>query len=53
MSKRVGVSQSEMMELRKQGYSNRDIANLLEISKATVARYIGHQGGAYGEPGGL
>lgn len=41
---RIGVSKSEMLELRKQGYSNKDIANLLEISAATVFRYIGGQG---------
>ena len=43
MSRRVGVTASEMMALRNEGYSNKDIANLL-ISVATVGRYIGPQG---------
>lgn len=41
---RIGVTASEMMALREQGYSNKDIANLLEISELTVRRYIGPQG---------
>lgn len=45
MSAKVGVTVSEMMALREQGLSNTDIANVLEISKATVFRYIGKQGG--------
>ena len=45
MAKRIGVSKSEMLQLREQGFSNKDIANLLEISYATVCRYIGPQGG--------
>ena len=45
MAKKVGVTRNEMLELRKQGLSNRDIANVLEISNATVLRYIGPQGG--------
>lgn len=45
MAKRIGVSRNEMMELRRQGLSNSDIASVLEISKATVFRYIGGQGG--------
>lgn len=44
MAKKIGVSRNEMLELRKQGLSNADIANLLEISKATVFRWIGPQG---------
>lgn len=44
MSAKVGVTTSEMMALREQGLSNTDIANVLEISKATVFRYIGPQG---------
>ena len=53
MARRICVSRNEMLQLREQGYSNADIANVLEISKATVLRYIGKQGGAYGEHGGL
>ena len=53
MPRRTGVSRNEMLELRKQGLSNKDIANVLEISTATVFRYIGAQGGAHGEHGGL
>lgn len=45
MSKKLGVSKSEMLELRNSGLSNDDIANVLEISRATVFRYIGPQGG--------
>lgn len=45
MAKRVGVSKSEMLHMREQGLSNRDIADCLEISYATVLRYIGAQGG--------
>ena len=45
MARRIGISANEMMELRKQGLSNKDIANVLEISVATVLRYIGAQGG--------
>lgn len=44
MGRKVGVSRNEMLELRKQGLSNKDIANVLEISAATVFRYIGAQG---------
>ena len=43
--KRVNVTASEMMELREQGYSNHDIAAMLEISQNTVYRYIGKQPG--------
>ena len=53
MAKRIGISASEMLQLREQGYSNADIANLLEISRATVQKYIGSQGGAYGQPGSV
>lgn len=42
--KKIDVSASEMRTLREQGYSNKDIANLLEISLPTVNRYIGPQG---------
>lgn len=42
---RIGVTASEMLELRKQGYSNRDIANMLDICTQTVRNYIGRQDG--------
>lgn len=44
MAQKIGVSNSEMLRMREQGLSNADIANLLEISKATVFRHIGPQG---------
>lgn len=56
MAKKIGISKSEMLQMREQGLSNKDIANLLEISVATVFRYIGAQGGrmenlaAFNEP---
>jgi predicted transcriptional regulator len=53
MAKKIEVSRSEMLQMREQGLSNKDIANVLEISAATVFRYIGPQGGAHGEPGGF
>lgn len=56
MAKKIEVSRSEMLQMREQGLSNKDIANVLEISVATVFRYIGAQGGrmenlaAFNEP---
>lgn len=45
MAKRkLDVSTSELLHMRESGLSNRDIANCLDISVATVARYIGPQG---------
>ena len=44
MARKIGVSRNEMLQLREQGLSNRDIANSLEISIPTVLRYIGKQG---------
>lgn len=44
MPKKLGISRSELLQMREQGLSNRDIANLLEISLQTVFRYIGPQG---------
>lgn len=38
------ISVNEMLEMRKQGMSNKDIARVLEISYQTVYRYIGGQG---------
>ena len=46
--RKIGVTASEMRALREQGLSNRDIALILDISKETVRKYIGKQGGAYG-----
>lgn len=43
--KKCEVSASEMMEMRREGLSNKDIAELLEISVMTVRNYIGNQGG--------
>ena len=45
MAHKIGVSKSEMLRMREQGLSNRDIARLLEIHHATVYNYIGPQGG--------
>lgn len=42
--KKCEVSASEMMEMRREGLSNADIAELLEISVQTVRNYIGNQG---------
>lgn len=44
-NRKIYVTASEMMELRKQGMSNHDIAKSLDISANTVLRYIGKQGG--------
>jgi predicted transcriptional regulator len=43
MGRKIEVTASEMMALRNEGYSNKDIANLLEINPITVRRYIGCQ----------
>ena len=45
MARKCGVTKSEMLQMREQGLSNRDIAKCLEISYPTVVRYIGPQGG--------
>lgn len=42
--KRIELSAAEMMQLRNDGYSNQDIARILDISVGTVYRYIGKQG---------
>lgn len=41
MRKRLEVTASEMLELRRQGYDNKQIAEQLEVSYVTVWRYIG------------
>lgn len=45
MGRKIGVTASEMLEMRKQGMSNHDIAKSLDISVPTVLRYIGRQDG--------
>ncbi len=42
---KLGVSKSEMLQMREQGLSNRDIAKCLDIHIATVYNYISKQGG--------
>lgn len=44
MYRKINVTAAEMMELRNEGYCNADIACLLDISPATVSKYIGKQG---------
>lgn len=39
------ISKSEMLRMRAEGLSNRDIAKCLDIHYATVYNYIGPQGG--------
>ena len=43
--RKIYVTAAEMLELRKQGLSNHDIAKSLDISYPTVLRYIGKQDG--------
>ncbi len=43
MRPKLEISVSEMRELRNQGYSNKDIARILDISLPSVYRYIGGQ----------
>ena len=45
MGRKIYVTSAEMLELRKQGMSNHDIAKSLDISYATVLNYIGRQDG--------
>ena len=44
MSNKIELSVSELMQYRNDGYSNKDIARILDISVATVYNYIGKQG---------
>ena len=44
MRRKIDVSASEMMELRREGLSNKDVAEVLDISVQTVRKYIGNQG---------
>lgn len=44
MRRKLDVTYDDMIQLRAKGYSNKDIANMLEISVPTVRRYIGNQG---------
>lgn len=45
MRRKLDVTASDMLALREQGLSNHDISASLDISIATVRRYIGKQGG--------
>lgn len=45
MARKLDISKSEMLQMRAQGLSNRDIANCLDISYGTVFNYIGPQNG--------
>lgn len=42
---KIGVTAAEMLQMREDGLSNHDIAKALDISYATVRKYIGKQGG--------
>lgn len=44
MKPKLELTVSEMMQLRNDGYSNKDIARILDISLPTVYKYIGKQG---------
>jgi hypothetical protein len=44
MKAKLELSVREMMQLRNDGYSNKDIARILDISLPTVYKYIGKQG---------
>lgn len=45
MRRKIYVTASDMLQLREQGLNNHDIAKSLDISYATVVRYIGKQAG--------
>ena len=45
MARKIGISKSEMLQMRAQGLSNRDIAKCLGIHRGTVHNYISPQGG--------
>lgn len=45
MYRKIDITPAEMLIMREDGMSNRDIANVLDISVATVRKYIGNQGG--------
>lgn len=45
MKKRIPCSKSELIEYRKNGFSNKEIAEVLGISLATVYNYIGSNKG--------
>lgn len=44
MFRKIYVTADEMLRMREQGMSNHDIAKSLDVSIATVKRYIGAQG---------
>ena len=43
MARKLGVSKSEMLRMREEGLSNRDIARRLDVHHSTVYNYIGPQ----------
>jgi transposase len=45
MARKLDISKSEMLRMREEGLSNRDIAKCLDIHYATVYNWIGPQGG--------
>lgn len=45
MYQKIGVTPQEMLTMREDGLSNHDIAKALDISYATVLKYIGKQPG--------
>lgn len=44
MRRKIDVTRAELLELRNQGYSNKEIAEMLDISYQTVFNWIGKQG---------
>jgi hypothetical protein len=44
MRRKLDVTINDMLELRNQGFSNKEIAEQLEVSYNTVFNYIGAQG---------
>lgn len=42
--RRLELSTSEILEMRKQGMSNKEIAKALDVSVPTIVRWIGAQG---------
>ena len=48
MARKLDISKSEMLRMREEGLSNRDIAKCLDIHYATVYNWIGPQGGQIG-----
>ena len=44
MARNLGITKSELLQMRAQGLSNRDIAKCLDVHISTVYNYIGSQG---------